>query len=356
MTVTPNQQTENQPAQQQQAEPQPQQAEQRDQQAQQGGGYDYAAAIAKHKRNVKKLDELITAGVKDAKDKKKDSDYGVKWPNSAQWIGEAKKTALHALTKTHDSDARVQGAGQAAPANVARFGVEAAVPADSTYDKDDAASLRNIDIDGANTGGWRMAGKIAIVEPVDQGDKQLKGTIVHEVQHDADKHTGASAERYKSEFRAYWVDQTFKAESAAAGSAASEEVAGFTVAFTNKRQRAIFKHLYAEYPYVSASWENEDFRKVVEAMKKPDSVNWVNSPRIDDLYAELQKEKPSAGDVDKKVTALTAEDKTAIKGSKMKGTWLALIQGRVSDGTLKKAHLAKLASGLEWPELKTLKK
>jgi hypothetical protein len=201
-----------------------------------------------------------------------------------------------------------------------------------------------------------MAGKIAIVEPVDQGEKQLKGTIVHEVQHDADKHTGAAAERYKSEFRAYWVDQTFKSESAEKGSAGEEEIDGQKVAFDNKRQRAIFKHLYAAYDYVSASWDNEDFRKVVAEMKKPDSVNWVNSPRIDDLYIELQKEKPSAGDVNKKVKALTAEDKTAIKGSKMKATWLALVKSRVTDGTLKKAHLAKLASGLEWPELKDLKK
>jgi hypothetical protein len=92
MTVTPQQPVTTQPTTAPQADQQPQQQADPQQQAQQGGGYDYAAAVAKHKRNVKKLDELISAGVKDAKDKKKDADYGVKWPNSAQWIGEAKST------------------------------------------------------------------------------------------------------------------------------------------------------------------------------------------------------------------------------------------------------------------------
>jgi len=318
--------------------------------------YDYAAAIAKHTRNVQRLDTLIKAGVSDAKKGQEDPDFGIAWPNSAQWIGEAKKTNLHALTRTHDSDARAKDTGHDAAKEVAYFGSDTPVPKTSSYARKNTKSSANISFNSKTTLGFRRAGMIAIMEPEDKSEKSIKQTLVHEVQHDSDRHEMVPLERYKSEMRAYWLGKTFEKKDAASGTGTKgAKFDGHTIDFDNARQEAIFRHLYKGYAYVAKAWKKEkSFRAEVTKYRRPESINWENSPRVDDLYAELQKSKPSASRIKKLAAKLTDEDKKAIKGTRMRATWRTMIQEKAKSRVLDKGDLAALADGLDWPYLKTL--
>ena len=315
-----------------------------------------ARKAAKHARNVKKLDDLIKSGVADAKASKEDPEFGIAWPNSAQWIGEAKKTDLHALTATHDSDERVKAGGEDPKTQIAYFGVDTPVPKTSSYAAKNLKSKSNVLFYRRTTLGFRGAGKIAIMEPEGKSDKGLKETLVHEVQHDSDRHEMVPLERYKSEMRAYWLGKTFEKKDATSGTGTKGvDFAGHSIDFDNARQEAVFRHLYKGYAYVSSTWKkSKTFREAVRKYTQPESLNWTNSPRVDDLYAELQKSKPSRSRIQKLTGKLTESDKKAIQDAKMKDTWHAMIKGKVKDKTLDAKDLAVLAKGLDWPDLTSL--
>lgn len=91
--------------------------------------------------------------------------------------------------------------------------------------------------------------------------------MVHEVQHDADRHDSEeghdkpfkspeeSWNRYKTEFRSYWLDGGFDSSSTTSGSATNAK-------FDNAKQERIFKHMYGSSPDdVYAVWLRPNYDK-----------------------------------------------------------------------------------------------
>ncbi len=306
-------------------------------------GGTYAQALARHKANLDKLSQLIKTGKTEAGTR-----FGTTWPNACQWL-ESGKTRLHALTKTHDSVERATHMGQ--PDKHAMFGIDVPCPSASVYDKDTKAkNQNNIYLADPSWVGFRAPGnpsKVVIIEPSTHSDDSVQETIVHEVQHDADHHAktddgGDAWGRYSTEFRAYWIDGTYRDRSGASGSAKS----GLSVKdhegknevkldeFDNERQQTIFSKLYQSqsYAYVAKAWndgsEGSEFQTRVLGMPQPQGINLVDSVRIDNLYLELAKSKPDRKRAIALADELNAEDKQAIAGEGMRSKWTSLIDSK----------------------------
>lgn len=301
----------------------------------------FETAKANHKANLDHLHKMIQDG---KKAKPGDTRFGVAWPNSCEWL-EAGRTSLHALTETHDSAARATALGSAGKR--AMFGIDTAVPAESDYNETTQTDARNVYAAQPSWLGFRRAGspsKVVIIEPTKKSTDLVQETIVHEVHHDADRHGSADFERYATEFRAYWIDGTYRAEDATAGSADDTKTAadGTVLAgFDNARQQRIFLHLFnsSSYPYVKDGWLNDkDFKKQVLAMKVPTGHNTINSVRLDDMYKAVQGFGTDEDAFHAAVAKLTPEEKAAIQGS-MRDTWIALIEDDFS--TVEAAQIKK---------------
>lgn len=307
----------------------------------------FETAKANHKKNLEHLQKMLQNG---KKAKPGDTRFGIAWPNSCEWL-EAGKTTLHALTETHDSAARATALGSAGKR--AMFGIDTPVPGESDYDEADQTDARNIYAAQPTWLGFRRAGspsKVVIIEPTKKSTDLVQETIVHEVQHDADRHGSGAFERYATEFRAYWIDGTYRAEDATSGSADDSKTAadGTVLAgFDNARQQRIFVHLYnsSSYAYVKDGWLNdEDFKKQVLAMKVPTGHNTINSVRLDDMYQAVRGIGTDEDAFIAAVDQLTPEEKQAIRSDGMRDIWIALIE---DDFSAAEAAVIKRALGLE---------
>jgi hypothetical protein len=263
--------------------------------------------------------------------------------NTAEWIvpsgtGPA-KIELFVLTKTHDSAARAKKQGKTG--QLAYFGISNKFPSDvADYDLN-ISSNRGIYFTDVGVTGEHQNQTIWLMEPKRQGATSVRGTLVHETQHDADKHEEdpgwskafkspeESWVRYRTEFRAYWIDGDFDGNSTAPGTAADPK-------FDNAKQEAIFLHMYGTGPKdVYAVWlrpnydgnkavGSQKFKDLVHGYTHPEGVNLINSPRIDDLYNRLMGCKKS----DKRIThsplkelkaaaqALNADDQIYLNSSR----------------------------------------
>ncbi|MGH2561693.1 MAG: hypothetical protein ACRDJH_21720 [Thermomicrobiales bacterium] len=259
-----------------------------------GGG----GMIDRHKKNV----AFVKSELADMK--KPGSPLLIR--NTAEWMepigGGAPKIELYVLTKTHDAAARAKKHGKTS--DVAYFGEGQKYPDDSADYDLDIASKRNVYFTGATFVGEHQDKKIWLMEPKRHGSASVRGTLVHETQHDADKHElepdwakayktpEESWVRYKTEFRAYWIDGDFDGNSASSGTATDPK-------FDNAKQEAIFLHLwgtkeddtYAEWlrPTYRANPTvgGKKFQDLVHGYTHPEGINLINSPRIDDLYNSL---------------------------------------------------------------------
>ncbi len=92
----------------------------------------FAIANSRHIANIKRLKKMLDTGKS-----QKDSKWGKSWPNACQWLL-AGKTSLHAVTETHDSQARA--AAQGKPTMRAFFGINRAVPNASSYTNNNQAA------------------------------------------------------------------------------------------------------------------------------------------------------------------------------------------------------------------------
>jgi hypothetical protein len=306
----------------------------------------FETAKANHKKNLDHLHKMIQNG---KKAKAGDTRFGIAWPNSCEWL-EAGRTSLHALTETHDSAARATALGSTGKR--AMFGIDTAVPNESDYNETTQTDARNIYAAQPSWLGFRRSGspsKVVIIEPAKKSTDLVQETIVHEVQHDADRHGSADFERYATEFRAYWIDGTYRAEDATSGSADDSKTAadGTVLAgFDNARQQRIFLHLFnsSSYAYVKHGWLNDaDFKKQVLAMKVPTGHNTINSVRLDDMYKAVQGFGTDEDAFHAAVAKLTPEEKAAIRSDSMRNTWLSLIDG---DFSAAEATKIKQALGL----------
>ncbi|MBU0552371.1 hypothetical protein KKF91_05840 [Myxococcota bacterium] len=311
----------------------------------------YSRAREAHREDLKKLDDTIAVGLNEHSTK-----YGEAWPNAAAWL-RAGKTKLVALTQTHDGAARAKALGK--PDKVAMFGIDAVTPTDSGYAQDNLKDKSNIYCAKPTWGGFRSGGgtsTIAIIQPRTRDASRLRAIIVHEVQHDADHHGASKMERFITEFRAYWVDQSNARHKATSGSADPrlKTKDGVTLSgFDNRRQQAIFKHLWdsGSYDYVKELWKSAADRQRVLAFKSPTGTNLVNSPRIDDVYLALSKRRGVEA-VMAAASKLTPSDLKAIAAGEMRAEWEALInksfQGATRTRVLGAVGLKPRAPGVQW--------
>ena len=152
--------------------------------------------------------------------------------------------------------------------------------------------------------------------------EELKGTLIHELQHMLDSHSemfresviqdvnrkaGDVANSYRSEFRAYWLED---ADGSKFGSPALPALNASPVvekwwvfnwrsqatAFANRRQERIFWHLAncGTYPWVKPNYlQSAAFRAVVNGLTTPTGGNLINSLRIHALSSTLTLASPS---------------------------------------------------------------
>jgi hypothetical protein len=305
----------------------------------------YEEAKKRHQENLDHLTKLLDEG---SKAKAEDTRFGIAWPNTCGWL-KANKTSLHALTETHDATARATALGKAD--KKAMFGIDTAWPTTSEYKESDQSDQTNIYLANPSWLGFRRSGspsKVVIIEPTKKTDDLVRETMVHEVQHDADHHGGDDWDRYVTEFRAYWIDGTYRTYSADAGTADDTMTAkdGTKLeGFDNARQQKIFSHLYnsASYQYVKDGWSaGGDFKTKALATTKPTGINLTNSSRADDLLLAVNAGKPKE-ELDKLIEALTAEDKTQIASDAAKADWVKAIDAKYAGDDAK--HL-KTSLGL----------
>ncbi|MGH2532458.1 MAG: hypothetical protein ACRDJW_09140 [Thermomicrobiales bacterium] len=262
-----------------------------------------AGVVDRHKKNVAFVKNEL------AEMKKPGSPTLIR--NSAEWVEPASgapKIELIILTKTHDAPARAKHHGKTG--DVAYFGEDQKYPDDSADYDLRITSTRNINFTGATFAGEHQDKKIWLMEPKKHGRASVRGTLVHEIQHDADKHEKEpdwakaykspeeSWVRYKTEFRAYWIDGDFDRNSVTSGTATDPK-------FDNAKQEAIYLHLWGDADDDTyAEWLRPNYRTnptvggrkfqdLIHGYTHPEGVNLINSVRIDDLYNTLATCKKS---------------------------------------------------------------
>lgn len=257
-------------------------------------------AKREHQRDRDRLTEYVNQGALE--------EGNPKLVNTCEWLLGG-RTKLYALTEAGDSDARTSQVylgeyrkwqalfpeGMGGPGELFT-GTAAAAWYDHTTT---GAADPQITIKARGTGGWRHEdGSIAIVQPSKKTKEHVWQTLIHEVQHDADKHTMDPLQRYKSEYRAYSgqggapydnLSNDMSEEALVTHSLGGSDAYKWTA-----KQWAIVKHMYdaPTYTYLNEQWDtSEEFRLAVVAYKDPDSegFNRDNSIRVDDFYRALHE-------------------------------------------------------------------
>ena len=257
-----------------------------------------AGILGRHRRNVEVTKEVL------AEMKKPDRSLLIR--NTAELLepsgGGASKARLSVLTKTHDAADRAKKHGKTG--EVAYFGDDQTYP-DNTADYDlDITEDRNIHFEEPGVAGSQIGSRIRLMEPR-RRRASVPSTLVHEVQHLADKHErdpdwhedDKSPEQswvlYKTEFRAYWIDGSYKKHGTTSGTANEAR-------FDNAKQEAIFLHLWGDNDKDTyAEWLRPNyrgntavggrkFRDLVHGYTHPEGVNLINSPRIDHFWRRLR--------------------------------------------------------------------
>lgn len=295
-------------------------------------GGKYAKSIQDHKANVLAVKNELTS-------MRASGNKAIS--NTAEWLDPSDplaspKNKLYVLTPTHDGSARAVEHGNTG--KWAYFGGDKEFDNDSsTYEahiKSEKDIMYKTRSGGGGVLGSHLGDKIWVCDPSWQGLSSVRDTLVHEVQHDADRHDTEpgyekdykspeeSWVRYKTEFRAYWVEGRYSHKSAASGSATKPD-------FDSARQEAIFDHLWSSRSYsvwLQPNYNNntlvygEKFKDLIHNYIVPEGVNLVNSPRIDDFFLKLNACSKSDTDLtasplkelETAAKALDANDRTQV--------------------------------------------
>lgn len=231
--------------------------------------------------------------------------------NSAEWI-RTKEIKFFVGTQTHDTEVRGPKMLND-PDDLAYFGAEADEDQfqnpHADYDENNMKDFDKCIPRNKGTEGISGDGYFAILDPIrkNRSKDSIKETIVHEVQHLADRHNDSDLagdkdnvneawHAYKSEFRSYWQSGTYDQHSPTK----EYENTGF-----NERQWEIYMQLFLEYGYVEkykeetvTKSENEaDHGKTMNALiasyASPEGVNLKNSLRIENFIDALMECDPS---------------------------------------------------------------
>jgi hypothetical protein len=229
--------------------------------------------------------------------------------NTCQWI-KANNCEVFVFTQIHDATTRNPGLIGYFDATVKYPNQGGDYPADPTVVNDPHIQYEQPGtLGGLQPGGLRLD----IIDPGSTSDADLKATMIHEVQHDADQTwpgqrwadpAGSATNDYQSEFRAYWIESGEHSPNDTYGSSGSPAVNTQQVSFTdpasgtttsvatnfkNLRQENIFWHLVnTGYSYVNQNYvQVAAFKTMVDAFDTPTGGNLVNSVRIQTLSDRL---------------------------------------------------------------------
>lgn len=304
----------------------------------------FAEAKQRYRNSVNLVIAMVAKGAKSTED--------VIWKNTCEWLI-ACKVGLHVLSPRHDSNQVLEEAGTNPELVGAFFGNEWPVPLGSV-----ASSAVDFDEYPANFSKvpWDFRGrelaeerKILIIDPIAHPEREVKKTIIHEVQHAVEHITPSSVQdRYRSEFNAKWISGIHSGESARkpADQPAILDDGKRVSGFNNARQLAIFSDLYEDYDLIAPAWNSlwsgKEFQKFVKDYKAPEGINLINSVRIDNLYLLLTSSRPKVEQLESAVAALTLEDQAAIRGPGSALAWLAIIDGATLSSTYRTRMLEKL--------------
>ncbi len=323
----------------------------------------YAQAIARHKVNVAHMKSELT--------RYKSAASPPKLRNTGEWLepstpGVAPKNDLFVLTHTHDFAARAAEHGH--KNEEAYFGDRTQYPSDAADYDARIGEERNIHYAPPGVQGEHLGRKIWVHDPFGMTVKRLEEVLIHEVQHDADRHDKEqgydesfkspleSWNRYKTEFRSYWVDG--ERDTALLTTVHNPALAPFD----NAKQRAIFLHMYGNSPTeVYAVWlrpnydknttaYGQKFQDLVHGYKAPEGVNLVNSPRIDNFYLQLGRCRPGdtnlaaspLKELDAAAKALDANDQATMNAAEA-GRLQEMLKDRLAPAVL--THIATIVNG-----------
>jgi len=210
----------------------------------------------------------------------------------------ANRLQLRPLTMRHDSATYVTNStGAANPSQTGYF-------VGSTY----ATSL--VQVAGAAGFSMGTSGSIVVNRTTDvvaglkRGDDEIIDLTIHEAVHAMDFRpaAGTDLERYKTDFRAYWMDARYGPPNV--GVCPSPSVGGSSCLSTaydpnisppgpkSPRARAIFNIMYgnATYPFVQQAYDNNvsGFREAVDSYLIPDGINLTVSLRLEGLRSLIE--------------------------------------------------------------------
>ena len=259
----------------------------------------FQLTLMRHLANRATIERWIEEGLASVDDRR--------LQNSCEWIKQG-RIKLFVLTATHDSPTRAAAAGH--PAGAAYF----SYPAGEIYAppvfyarRAGTAAFDDTNVhfeDGTSVDGFQTAGVIALMESaIANGREYLWGVLKHEIQHASDDHGDTALERYKTEFRAYWLG------SGEYNALSPNRRVTHKGHEWNERQWGIFDHLYndPDYGYVKTAWDADEaqpdrrkrtFQIGVRAFSRPESINAYNSPRIEDFYRTVMAASHADCDAD----------------------------------------------------------
>ncbi|MDP6932690.1 MAG: hypothetical protein QGG40_07220, partial [Myxococcota bacterium] len=267
--------------------------------------------------------------------------------NAAEWLdyGEADVVVL---SPTHDSAERV-GSGE-----VALFDPTSSWREEGAdYDENDLGDTTQVEHESSTLlGSLSSDGEtLTLVDPPSKHKDNLKETMIHEVQHDADQHGGVWGETpddgrapewaynlFLTEFRAYWYQSPEGSSEDQFGSSADTDVTNVEVvvrlsngttrsqatAFSNRRQQDIWMHLRGTdrpdgdwFDFTDSAWITNyaylpfyyvldyDFKIFVDETTQPTSGNAIGSVRIQALSECLGT---TCGDADMETVQQVVKD------------------------------------------------
>jgi hypothetical protein len=204
---------------------------------------------------------------------------------------------LRPLTVRHDSAAYVAAARMGVPHPELLGYFLGTTYATSTVLEAGAAGFS---VGGAGSGDIVVNRSLDVVAGTKRNDAEVIMFAVHEGLHNLDKRpaSGTPIERYKTEFRSYWMDGRFGPPNGApCGGAAGCLDAAYDPTLPppgpkSPRARAIFQVLYGSvtYSWVQSNYDDNTagFREAVDNYLIPDGINLIGSLRLEALRALIE--------------------------------------------------------------------
>jgi hypothetical protein len=164
---------------------------------------------------------------------------------------------------------------------------------------------------------------------------ELVGMVMHEAVHAVDvrPNSGSDLERYKGEFRAYWMDGQFDGRSTEFDPTLDGRGP------KSEKSRAIFEHMYGSptYPFVLPAYDGNvaGFRDAVDAYVVPDGINLIVSTQLERLRALIDRYRGRGfarhrARVETMFLAATPEEQREIAGNR---AWRDLVDRRYTAGS-----------------------